>query len=397
MMLKQRLYLILAGLTALLVFSVLSQFVGLAFYYQIRGSLAFSNSGIPDQTGILPGYCFSEQSLSSAAEQDLRQALDFLDRSIKSNPRIAHSYLLLGRTLCSLGSHDQALKAFQHYQMLRPDNPVGYIEEAFARLHMCRSIEHSNSENSTLLSLNEECEETELSEIEKLWTKARVQASDFRYAGDQALGLGEYQIAMNYYEWSIRVDPEAPDNWARFGAVCQQISEMDSSICQDFIDYNLGNWFVDPDLTFPNLSILWKRYETGPGIYYQFSECPDLPGKTCANMVLGRTNRAVSGIGLYQCLSLKPGATYRFSAWIRANVMEEGQYRMLYVGGTINGEAAGFWATKERSIGPLEWSYEEYSFTAPKFDGQACVHPIRLESQGEAWFHSPSLVMLVEP
>lgn len=66
------------------------------------------------------------------ADENLENALILLEKAAYIRPKSAHTYLLLGKVDCLKGDYSAAITAFDRYGTLRPGNPLGELESAFA-------------------------------------------------------------------------------------------------------------------------------------------------------------------------------------------------------------------------------------------------------------------------
>ncbi len=173
----------------------------------------------------------------------------------------------------------------------------------------------------------------------------------------------------------------------RLGEVCQT-NRQSSTVCDWFVEQNLGNRFVNPRLA-DDLSS-WRHVETAAT--YASVPCRGSRTHRCAEISVTEPEIQPSA-GLGQCLQVSPGATYRFSSWLKVSADIDTVWRPLYRQGLVAGEAHGQWPGDER--GASEWRYWESEFIVPDFDeGQACFYPIRLTGEGQAWVYAPQLTAL---
>jgi hypothetical protein len=172
--------------------------------------------------------------------------------------------------------------------------------------------------------------------------------------------------------------------WLQIGSLCQSRIEGEE-ICDRFLVRNNQNLLVNPDLYLEGFG--W-RFNRGEGAEHAITECPGVPGKKCAMVEIYEVT-SPHGTSWLQCLTLKPGQRYRFSAWVK--VETEGEWISLYFQGDQDGDPHGI------KLGGYheddqDWTYFGQEFVAPEFDDhRACFHPLRLLDVGNAWFHSVAL------
>jgi len=71
---------------------------------------------------------------TSPNDERLSEGIRFLEKARDLTPFNAHTNYLLGQIYCLNGNFDQAIDAFEAFSTLRPENPLGTLERAFAHL-----------------------------------------------------------------------------------------------------------------------------------------------------------------------------------------------------------------------------------------------------------------------
>ena len=102
----------------------------LGLYFQIQGGkqlqAALQSAGVAEDIA-----CTNDPLTDGASVQGLEQAIENLTRATAHYPDLAQAYLLLGRANCALGEYEEAVKAYEEYARLRPENPLGHLELGF--------------------------------------------------------------------------------------------------------------------------------------------------------------------------------------------------------------------------------------------------------------------------
>lgn len=211
------------------------------------------------------------------------------------------------------------------------------------------------------------------------WTAAELDLmADHYYAPD---------MTAQALAWYAPIVAQAPDNreaWQRIGQRCQRAWAA-HPVCDDFLRWNDGNRLVDAAFATEGAS-QWGIIDTA-GSLVTVEPCGN--GQRCAQIAV-TTDVASPPAGIFQCLQLEPGQAYRFSAWIKTEMVDEGQWLPLYVQGNRAGQPDGISFGESR--GSREWHWREATFTAPAFDeGLACFSPLRLFNEGRAWLRDPQV------
>jgi tetratricopeptide (TPR) repeat protein len=74
-------------------------------------------------------------------DEGLDEAITLLKTARELRPHNAHPYYQLGRAYCLSGDYFSAVVAFDTYNQIRPGNPLGILEKAFAHLSMALTME----------------------------------------------------------------------------------------------------------------------------------------------------------------------------------------------------------------------------------------------------------------
>lgn len=74
-------------------------------------------------------------------DSHLKEAVVLLETARAIRPQNAHTHYQLGRAYCLSGDYDSALEAFDTFNQLKPDNPLGYLEIAFTHMTIVLTAE----------------------------------------------------------------------------------------------------------------------------------------------------------------------------------------------------------------------------------------------------------------
>lgn len=394
--------LLIAGVLLLVILAVWLVPKAFALYQQMKAGKIINGISQTNSTNTPNDLPCARAALTNSAEIDQVQiAIKRLSLALQLDSQFAKAQFLLGQAYCMTGSADGAVTAFEKYNQIRPRNPLGHIELALALEYRCIS-NLTLSGSGGVEKVNQEINfpycgsEADTSRVIDEWKAAGVQPSQLAEAGDYNLKNKNYDEAIRWYQRSLLLEPTNNKTINDLGIICHQFSQNTRiNICDIFSSVNMSNLFIDPDFLVENLTV-WTPYEYNQSTRYTFAECPENKGSSCASIQLN--GNVPDGGGIYQCLPLQPGQQYKYSAWIKVQVEPGGKWRPLYFQGNAQGNPVGRWYKNQYITGSVDWTYYEITFNSPDFDNHmACLHPIRLQSTGQAWFYSPRLEQVTEP
>lgn len=99
----------------------------LGLYYQIQGGKQLREV-LQKATIAEEIACTTEPLTDTVYTQPIQLAIGNLNQAIRHSPTLAQAYLLLGRAYCALGEYDGAVRVYDEYARLRPENPEGHLE-----------------------------------------------------------------------------------------------------------------------------------------------------------------------------------------------------------------------------------------------------------------------------
>ena len=118
------------GLLTLAIMAIVLIPRGLSVYYQSRGGQHIDYV-MRSVEGIQELVCKPLPESNQAAIEEVESGIEDLNRAARFNRRNSHTYYQLGKAYCLLGEPEEALKSYQQYTELRPDNPLGHIGLGF--------------------------------------------------------------------------------------------------------------------------------------------------------------------------------------------------------------------------------------------------------------------------
>lgn len=147
-----------------------------ALYHQVKGGMILSDLLTAGQKSNPNSLACDLPPISSDPEKtQLRRAISHLESARKYDPRLAQSYLLLGRAYCLDGNIEDAINSYQSYIRLRPKNPLGHLELGLAYSLIGQKM--STAE----------------------WQAAGVTQAQILDRAEQSFSKSEYLIAANWY------------------------------------------------------------------------------------------------------------------------------------------------------------------------------------------------------
>jgi len=177
---------------------------GLSIYFQSKGGNAVNVLETLIRLTDEPIACIEQPIDDEQKRVLLDSAISDLSHSIQLNPNLSNSYLLLGRAYCISGHYEEAIKAYQSYINLRPDNPLGHLELGFAYAAEC--------ENGTWkFRKSKPCNTSNLRQtIMDEWHTAGVELDSIYNEGNLAFSSRQYKQAARWYQLTSLFD-DIPD------------------------------------------------------------------------------------------------------------------------------------------------------------------------------------------
>lgn len=145
-----------------------------AGYDHLQKALALLSDEYPG-----PDFCVKGGVEDAQARNWLEQALEALEKAREVKPADAQTWILLGRVNCLLGRLTEAEAAYGAFSVLRPGNPLGFVEGGFA-------YEEGGEERQGIL----------------LWQKAEVTATHFIERGRLDQKAKNFKLAEAQFRWA---------------------------------------------------------------------------------------------------------------------------------------------------------------------------------------------------
>ena len=164
----------------------------LALYHQVRGGIILANTIQTVQKGNSNAFACDLSPVKGEPERaQLRTAIAYLEAAKYYNPRLAQTYLLLGRGYCLYGEQDNAINAYLAYIQLRPQNPLGHLELGFAY---------------------ETLSEGNLAKDE--WKIGGLTEKDFRTQMNEAIQANQFNEQQKWYRRWLQTETQGVDSFS---------------------------------------------------------------------------------------------------------------------------------------------------------------------------------------
>jgi len=157
-----------------------------------------------DQTG--PDYCVNGGVFDPQAMGLVERAIEALQKAQKARPTNSQSLLLLGRAYCLSGNFEAAVKAYEGYTVLRPENPLGYLELGFA-------YEGIGSSDTANLA----------------WGVAGMTGQELLDKGKEEVSGEGYGNALSWYSRATIFSPGLEQAWLQTGLVYEKLGKIEEA------------------------------------------------------------------------------------------------------------------------------------------------------------------------
>jgi tetratricopeptide (TPR) repeat protein len=335
-------------------------------------------------------FCDYQFAVGRNEPESIQLSLEYFTKANQLNSEDPYLNLQLGRVYCLLDDLDLAQKLLLAYTLARPENPLGHLELGFLYERIC--ISSQNADSADQLAIKNCAAQVFRSKIVEAWKAAGVSAQNFLNRGDEKSDsiLSERFIWFNR---AVILDPDNEWTWNRIGMACRDIDRMKIENCQLFAARNDGNLIPNSNFQFGLLG--WgmasnPTYQVGTR-----TECDSSEQYTCGTINVPIITSEYT-VDFNQCLTLKTGKNFKFSAWIKVNAPPDSVWRPVYIQGVVDGAPRGIWPGTQQ--GSMDWILWETQFLAPDYeDHLACFYPIRLNGAGEALFYRPTILEVDTP
>jgi len=195
---------------------------------QMRGSAALARVGRAEAGVLYP--CLQAPVTDPEQAKNLQQAVTFLERAFRRDPRLAQAYLMLGEARCLAGEYQGAVQAFQEYTRLRPQNPLGHMQLGFAYAAQDASPGPLTLLAQTAASLAAWKPSQQVTLAVTEWQAGGARAEYFRAQGDRAAQNQEPEAALGWYEYALWMQIDAADTWLAVGDAQQSAGEATQAL-----------------------------------------------------------------------------------------------------------------------------------------------------------------------
>jgi len=251
---RLRSILIAIGLLTIVIVGIILIPRGLSIYYQSRGGQHIDYV-MRSVEGIQELVCDPLPESSQAAIEEVEDGIENLHRAVRFNRRNSQAYYHLGKAYCLLGEPEDAMKSYQQYTVLRPDNPLGHIGLGFAY---------------------EELGETDSSM--NAWRESRLTTNNFLEVGNQFLELQQYDNALNWYQRAEKFDPGNGIPWYHIGVILEELDELEAAQSAYEQAINLSPSYVDSYYALGDIALNKNEdYENAIYYYLQAANIDSLP------------------------------------------------------------------------------------------------------------------------
>jgi len=195
------------GLLAFLILAILAIIIlrprALALYHQVKGGMILRSVILTAQkTNPNAIACDLEPVQEDSAHTQLKQAIAHLEAARHYAPKLAQTYLLLGRAFCLYGEPENAVSSYRTYVLLRPQNPLGHLELGLAYALIGESM----------------------SAID--WQTAGITPEQVLAQAEQAFKIADYRTAANRYRQSAEIKELTFADYLRW-AIAATISKQE--------------------------------------------------------------------------------------------------------------------------------------------------------------------------
>ena len=255
-------WLLWVGLAALLLVGGALAPLGLALSYQVRGGATLEQVSQEFMEGDAGEMCVPASQFTAEARQQVVRAMGYLRSAQRYAPTMAQSHLLLGRAYCMLGDYQNAIQSFLAYIALRPQNPLGHLNLAFAYAATASRPEespYSLLEQAPVDLSGWRLSSQEMSLAVMEWQAAGTTAADFHYLGDRAFSTERYDPALSWYEIALWLQIEDAATWLAVGEA--QLAK--GSVEQALQAYRMA-WICDAALVTEEYAALLEKQGSLP-------------------------------------------------------------------------------------------------------------------------------------
>jgi len=192
-----------------------------AMYHLARGGQYVASVLEPAHAGsLLTVACSLAPAKDAQTREQLKKARGHLGRALDFNPNLSQAWLGLARANCLLGQPDTAVKSYQTFIELRPENPLGYLELGFALEAQCATQpSKKNADESPFAPWVVCAQKGFLAQMGAAWETAGVGPGQFLAEGERLAKEGQSEESLRWYARASLVAPGWGKPWAQAGAL----------------------------------------------------------------------------------------------------------------------------------------------------------------------------------
>lgn len=174
-----------------------------------------------------PDFCVTGGVENAAVVKLLEQAVTALEKAREANPADAQTWLLLGRGNCLLGRLEAAGEAYERFSVLRPGNPLGFLEGGFVYEEECLKI----GEMREILPGWTQCQRNTLRQrIYSEWKATEVESQFFVDKGNEFVAVNNAEAALQWFSWANFLDSKLISPFLRSGQVYNKVNQWNEAI-----------------------------------------------------------------------------------------------------------------------------------------------------------------------
>lgn len=182
----------------------------LALYYQLQGGQLLDevvrNAAVANLGSMA---CNISLEKDERTHTQAGEALRLLEKSARFEPNQSQTHLLMARAHCLRDDYEKAVAAYQNYIALRPNNPLGHVELAFAYEASCRRQQLAAA--ATAPRGNALCSDGALqAQILDQWRKGGIVSGQFLLAGDRTFSKEDFATALHWYQRGATLGGKPP-------------------------------------------------------------------------------------------------------------------------------------------------------------------------------------------